>query len=169
MLKITKTKDEFPDLIKLLGKMPKQVGDKGEQWVKECVEDFDRTYREHLRTQGRGGQPPPLSPLTREIYSKVGEPDGSGIRNHICTDVERKKHSTTGMFGILDGKPTAVAKMQDHGAVVPVTMKMRNFLATIGIYLNPNTTHFVIPPRYSWRNTHRDVMQRSKRKLKQLY
>lgn len=162
------TKDEFPHLIKKIDKISQEIGDIGEQWVRGRVDDFEGTYREHLKTQGRGGQPPPLSQLTREIYSKIGEPDGSGIRNHIRTEIQRIKSSTTGIFGILEGRPTIVAKVQDQGAVVPVTLKMRRFLAAHGIYIRGDKTHFVIPARYSWTNTHRDVLRRGKQKLKNI-
>lgn len=145
------------------------IAEEGRKWAEESVDDLDATYRGHLATQGRGGAPPPLSQITRDLYSQLGDPDGSGIRNHIRTGTAVEGASTTAYLGILDGKPTMVAKVQDRGATIPVTEKMRGFLAAHGIFLRATTTHIVIPPRRSWSDSIHAVRGRAKKRLNRLW
>jgi hypothetical protein len=43
-----------------------------------------------------------------------------------------------------------IGKVQDRGAVIPVTQKMRGWLAAHGIFLRRDTLHIVIPARNWW-------------------
>ena len=141
----------------------------GERWARESVQFLDDTYRDHLATQGRGGQPPPLSAVTRHLYRRLGEPNGSGIRNHIEVIYDQQGDRFTATFGIPPGRPTLVAKVQDQGAVIRVTPRMRGFLAQNGVFLKSTTTHIHIPGRHSWEYSLQDAREEAKRKLKDFW
>lgn len=50
--------------------------------------------------------------------------------------------------GVLqDGKTGMIAAVQEFGANVPVTQKMRGYLASQGLFLKATTTHIRIPER----------------------
>lgn len=159
----------FKGLAKKLRAAPQRLGELGESFVQEATADMERTYRDRLSNQGRpGGEPPPLSEITHHLYSQLGEPDGSGIRNHIRTDVERVGITTRGVMGILEGKPSMIAKVQDEGCIIPVTPKMRGFLAAHGVYLKASTQFIEIPARYAWSKSVEEVEERSRDALKLL-
>lgn len=146
MFKITK--DETKELERKLRSL-EQVKDNG--WAVKCAELMETLYKEYMDTQGRAsGTAPPLSSATKLIYNAVGEPDGSGVTDHIEVTYTEINGKTVATIGILDGKPSLIAKVQDQGAVVAVTDKMRGFLASCGIFLKDSTTQIVIPARHSW-------------------
>jgi phage gpG-like protein len=124
----------------------------GNKAATRAAATMDSAVRHNLQTQGRaGGNPPPLSEMTKQIYAQVGEPDGSGIENHLELAYTKRGRKYVATLGIPDGKPTIVAKVQNDGATIPVTAKMRGYLsAVLGIHLKASTTHIVVPGRYFW-------------------
>lgn len=161
--------DEFQAIHNALSRQ-RELCREGEHWAIESVRFLDKIAREHLESQGRGGQPPPLSPMTRKIYNIRGEPDGSGLRNHLEVKHSRNKGEFTAIFGVPQGRPTIIAKTQDQGAIIPVTDAMRGyFAATYGIGLKASTKHIYIPARYWWSHSTKRAKARAKRNLIHLF
>lgn len=133
-----------------LQKMRQEVPQAGKQWARETAQNFYHNAYQTLSNQGRpNGTPPPLSPMTRQIYSVDGEPDGSGIRNHMRIVEQNQYDGYQATFGILEGEPTKIARIQNYGATYTVTQDMRDFFAArYGIYLSPNTTVIHVPGRH---------------------
>ena len=159
-------KNEFPALRSRLIQMQKQVIPTGQKWAEESAQNFEGIYRSHLATQGRGGAPPPLSGATEYMYSQYGEPNGSGILNHIEFDSKTNSKGAIAWVGIPSGKPTVVAIVQDKGATITVTPKMRGFLASRGIFLGADTMAIVVPGRGSWSNSIHRAIDEAKIRLK---
>jgi len=137
----------------------------GERWVSEACLHFKEQLIANLASQGQGSQP--LSPMTRLIYDRTGEPDGSGIVEHIGITVTRVGNSWVGTIGIKSGKPTMIALVQDQGASILVTEAMRGFLSSAyGIHLRQETTHIHIPGRRFWRLSCQSTRQFALQKLK---
>lgn len=163
-------KGSYRKLIDKLERQPREVPRKGAKWAGEAVDGLNKRVREHLAEQGRGGEPPPLSAMTRRIYDIDGEPDGSGIVNHLTLEYRKRGSKVIAILGIPQGKPTIVAKVQDRGATIEVTDKMRGFLAAAyGIYLKATTTHIQIPGRHFWEYSVRATNREATRKLKRLF
>jgi hypothetical protein len=140
-----------------------------QSWSKECVEEFEAGYRAHLVSQGRpGGQAPPLSSVTWHLYAQLGHPDGSGIRNHIKTAHEQTPTYAQSKVGVPPGRPTMIAKVQDEGASIQVSPKMRAWRARMGVPLKPTTQFINIPPRYSWRATVRNTNRFARRRAREI-
>lgn len=158
------TKNQFPLLNQRLTQLS-HVDDNG--WALRCAKLMERLYLDYLENQGEAvGSPPPLSSATRLIYEATGEPDGSGIRNHVTVTYSKQGNNTIATLGIPDGKPTMIAKVQNDGAVIGVTERMRGFLAHCGIFLKDSTTQIVIPGRHAWDYALRDTVGRAKKDLK---
>lgn len=149
----------------------KQVDQHGQGLVEIAAHDMDFNVRHHLEHQGVGGAPPPLSSMTRYIYSIDGEPDGSGIRNHLVVEpAQRNGKTISAVFGVKAGKPTMVMIVQNDGATIPVTDKMRGFLGiTYGIWLRPTTTVIVIPGRGVWEQSWAVTKQNFRRSLRRFF
>lgn len=157
------TKNEFPLLRSRLARMRQEILPVGERWAQEAADDLALTYRAYVATQGRSGsESPPLSPATEFIYSQYGEPDGSGILNHIETGANASSKGAIAWVAVPKGKPTIVAIVQDKGATISVTPKMRGFLATRGIFLRANTMAIVVPGRGSWSNSIHSAVRKAK-------
>lgn len=165
-MKIDIKKNEFSLLRSRITKLSTKVLPVGQEWATQSVNKFEEIYREHLENQGRGGAPPPLSSATEYIYSQDGWPDGSGIRNHIEIITRVDKKGAIALLGIPKGKPTMVAIVQDKGATITVTDKMRGFLASRGIFLRADTIAIVIPGRHSWSESIKTAIKLAKTKLK---
>jgi len=147
-----KIKSTLDGLMAELQNMKENVPIRGEEWAQESANVMASLYRAHLSNQGRrGGYPPALSPATLHMYEVDGPPDGSGIRDHVEQGVLKNHHQVVGFVGIPQGKPTMIARVQNDGAMIPVTDAMRGYLAAqYGIYLRAETKHIYIPARYSW-------------------
>lgn len=158
----------YKKLVQRLEQAPRRVSQKGSQWAIASASDVDTRVRENLGAQGRGGAPPPLSSATQKIYRAAGQPDGSGIVNHLTLEFRREGNRFVATLGIPEGRPSLVARVQDRGATIPVSERMRGFLAVQGIFLRATTTHINIPGRHFWETALRDSRASSKRQLKQL-
>ena len=163
-----KQKGGYKNLIQRLEKAPHRISQQGPQWAIASARDVDTRVRENLGSQGRGGAPPALSPVTEGIYRQAGQPDGSGITNHLTLEFRREGNKFIALLGIPEGKPSMVARVQDRGATIPVTDRMRGFLAVHGIFLRATTTHINVPGRHFWEAALRDGRASSKRQLKRL-
>ena len=163
------SEDEFGDLVKLIARMEQRIPVEGRQIVQQAAGQMHQAVLRNLETQGRGGQGPPLSEATRLIYSTKGDPDGSGIRNHLSVDYQQQGNRFVAVLGLPSGEPTMVAIVQDRGAVIPVTDAMRGYLAHTGIHLRRETTHIHVPGRRFWQSAWRDVERTTKRRLKRLF
>ena len=138
-------------------------------WAEQSARCFESEIQGHLATQGRGGETPPLSPTTRRIYQQDGEPDGSGIRNHLQFYRERSSHGVAAGIGIPEGKPTIVARVQDRGATIVVSKKMRGyFLARYGIPLAVGSIINVPGRKFLQRSSER-ANEFAKIKLRELF
>lgn len=161
----------YSKLIAKLERVEQEAKPRGAQWAREQATNLDELAREHLTSQGRsGGSPPPLAQMTRQIYGVDGEPDGSGLINHLELEVLKvrgnKVYST---FGVPDGKPTMIGKVQDRGCVIPVSDRMRGFMAAqYGIFLKATTTHIHVPGRGWWEESLKTTRKQAKRDLKRL-
>lgn len=145
---------DWDKLFKKLDLLEKKTPHVGAQIVYDAAVTGDREIRDHLAGQGRGGEPPPLSSMTQRIYSIDGDPDGSGITNHLVVEFRRDKNGSMALVGIPEGQPSLVARVQDRGATIPVTDAMRGFLsARYGIHLRAETTHITVPGRHFWRKS----------------
>jgi hypothetical protein len=93
--------------------------------------------------------------MTRHIYKIDGEPDGSGIANHLVLEpLHQTGNHYTAVLGVPEGKPTMLMIVQDQGATVPVSDKMRGFLAAqYGIFLKSSTIAIIIPGRGVWQDS----------------
>ena len=165
VLKITK--NDFPKLRQRLSQIPEGAIALGEQWSKDMAHRLRDQCLSHLETQGRpGGEPPSLSKATEYLYEQLGEPDGSGIRDHIeVPNIPPKNRRASSVVGIPKGRPTMIGKVQDRGAVIPVTPKMRGWLAAHGIFLRRDTLHIVIPARNWWSSSLEENNRHAKREF----
>jgi hypothetical protein len=145
-----------------------EARDLGLQWINASTAQHYEILLAYLETQGRGGAPPPLSPITRQLYSRVGEPDGSGIRNHIKVETGRSKNRYWGRVYIADGKPAMIAKVQNDGAIIRVTDAMRGYLAANGVFLRSSTQFIEIPGRHFWDNSQKEAQRRAAKSLRAL-
>lgn len=156
----------YGELCSQLAIAERQIPVDAQIWAERCARSLDRFYRYYLSRQGRGGAPPPLSDLTRRIYDVDGEPSGDGIRNHIEINVTATAHHAIAVWGIPEGKPAMVARVQDGGATIRVTQKMRGYMAArYGIFLKQSTQVIVIPARHSWRESKKFAAQESRSQL----
>lgn len=161
-------KGSYRKLLQQLEQAPRRAAKAGTQWAIASAREVDTQVRQNLATQGRGGAPPPLSPITRELYRQTGEPDGSGIVNHLVLEFRREGDRFIALLGIPEGKPSLVARVQDRGATIRVTDRMRGFLAAHGIFLRASTTHINVPGRHFWELALRDSRASAKRNLKRI-
>lgn len=168
-MKINRLQDDFDKLQNKLERIPLEVSRFGQRWVTRSSHYAANYFRHNLETQGRGGAPPRLSDLTLELYNIRGNPDGSGIRNHIGVIIDREGNTWTGTMGVPRGKPTMITRVQNDGATIPVTDKMRGWFAHQGIFLRETTTHFDIPGRQAWSNAQKESQQFAKKELEQFY
>ena len=161
-----KYESEWDDLLKNLDKLEKRSPVVGKRIAMDAVKTMDQAARDHLATQGRGGYPPPLSELTRHIYSIDGEPDGSGIHDNMEIAYQTRGSNFVAILGVVKGKATMIAKVQNSGAVIPVTDKMRGFFAArYGIGLRAETTHIIVPGRKFWDESLRQAKSQAIRDL----
>ncbi len=173
-MKLEITKNEWGGLFQRLDRLEKAPR-LGVQIMLRGSRRMGENVREHFETQGRGGAPPSLSPATTYIYSIDGDPDGSGIVNHLTLQPLAKTGKTfTAIFGVPEGKPTMLMIVQNDGCRIKVTDKMRGFLAArYGIFLRDSTTEILIPGRGVWdesiKKTRRAVRKQLKRFFKELF
>lgn len=140
-----------------------------ESWTRSITEYHYRILLSYLETQGRaGGASPPLSDATRHLYSQRGEPDGSGIRDHIRREVGRTNNRWWGRVYIEGDDPSLVARVQDQGAIIQVTDAMRGFLAAHGIFLKQSTLFIEIPARHFWSDSQKRAHRLARRRLKKI-
>lgn len=165
-----KTKDNWGNLFERLHLLKTKVPEHGAKLMVQAAQEMDSEVRSHLKKQGRGGAPPPLSDMTRHIYSIKGEPDGSGVEDAMEVVVMKRGHDFTAVFGIPDGKPTMIIKVQNEGASIHVTDKMRGFLAAnYGIFLRASTTVIVIPGRDVWNEPWQLTKESFERRIKDFF
>ncbi|MGB3203667.1 MAG: hypothetical protein WBB28_01625 [Crinalium sp.] len=144
---------DWDKLFNKLDKLEHNVARVGEETMSNAARHMNWHVRNNLATQGRGGEGPELSSMTLHIYEIDGQPDGSGIRNHLTLDFKQRGNRFTATLGIPEGKPTMVAKVQNDGAIIPVTEKMRSFLKSrYRIGLGEKTSHIIVPGRKFWDN-----------------
>lgn len=146
--------------------MEREVPRYGARLMGAIARDLDERIRNHLKEQGRGGEPPPLSDATRHLYNRLGPPNGSGIINHLTMEFRKTPHGTVAIVGIPEGEPTMIAKVQDMGQLITVTDAMRGFLASQGIFLRADTHHIYIPPRRFWRKSVRATRRYAQSRLR---
>lgn len=160
----------YKNLVAKMQRIQKEIKPRGAQWARSQAISLDHQVREHLEEQGRpGGVRPGLSPMTQHIYSVDGEPDGSGIVEHLTLEFRQEGERFVAVLGIPDGRPTMIAKVQDRGAIIPVTDRMRGFMAArYGIFIRPETTHIQIPGRHFWENSLKVVKRKGRQELRKL-
>lgn len=161
----------YSKLVAKLKWVEQEVKPRGAQWARDQATNLDGLAREHLTGQGRpGGEPPPLTEMTRHIYGIDGEPKGEGLINHLELEVLKVRgNKVFSTFGVPEGKPTMIGKVQDRGCVIPVTDRMRGFMsARYGIHLKQSTTHIHVPGRGWWEDSLKTTRKQAKRDLKKL-
>lgn len=163
-MKFKVTKNEWPEVGRRMAHL-KNIERMGVHWVRRSTERADQLYRHYLETQGRGeGVGPPLSSLTIELYRIEGPPDGSGIRNHIVTEIISRPGKHIGIMAVPKGQPGIVAKVQDRGCTIRVTPRMRSWFARRGFRISKDFIE--IPARHSWEYSQKDARRAAKRDLK---
>jgi len=165
-MELTLAKNEWGQLSGQLERLERNGAAAGAQLMEGAARRLEGELRHRLETQGRGGQPPPLSQMSRHIYRITGGPDGSGIRNHLVLEFRQRGSQRIATVGIPVGRPSLIARVQDRGAIVPVSAKMRRFLAAAyGIYLRASTTHIRIPGRRFWELSVESARRQTRREL----
>lgn len=137
-----------------------------EKLAKESAQHFYDGLVKNLQEQGRGGELPDLSDATKQIYEIDGEPDGSGLTDHIQVSVSKKGKTWVGTVSIPSGKPSLIAAVQESGATIPVSDRMRGFLAIRGIYLRNTTNYIYVPGRRFWSKAKADTKRFTRRRLR---
>lgn len=133
------------------------------------AEKMKENYIDRLRSQGRSGdQTDPLSGATYKIYSQMGNPNGSGVINHLSIIQLKNKNTMGHAMAIASGKPTMIAIVQNNGVTIGVTDKMRGFLASQGVYLKQSTIAINIPSRKSFELALAKTQKESPRILRNL-
>jgi hypothetical protein len=161
---------EWDELIEKLDKLERRSPLIGSQIMNRAAHRMDDHIRDHLASQGRGGAQPPLTETTKHIYSIDGEPDGSGIRDHIRVKAGWEGNQYTAILGILDGKPTLVAKVQNDGCIIPVTQAMRGyFAARYGIFFGASKKYIVVPGRHFWDDSLEKTKNEAVQELKEFF
>lgn len=137
----------FNPLIAKMIRARQEMGTRANQWASDCAQEMQANAIAHLETQGRGGEPPPLSPVTVANYNRSGWPDGSGIRDHIAI-VKRGRAISA---AIPEGEHATIARVQDRGAAIP-----------------SNGGFILIPARRFWRKSWAKTKVSAKQKLKRV-
>jgi HK97 gp10 family phage protein len=75
----------------------------------------------------------------RELRSRTGH-----LRQSITS---KNKRDSAGIYAVEVGTPTKYGRFQEKGATIPVTKKMRGFLAYKGVFLKKSTTELHLPAR----------------------
>ena len=104
---------------------------------------------------------PPLHPVTieRKGSSKPIFNDGE-LLSQITHDMADDSTVEVGVFG----SRARIARVHEFGKDIEVTPKMRAYLHSIGIHLNPKTTHIHIPERSFLRT----ALAENERKIKKI-
>lgn len=138
-----------------------------DSWTGDAAQLFAEEYKHLISIQGENdSMPPPLSSATYKMRNTYGEPDGSGIRDHVKVSYSQSSRRTlTANVYIDDPHAAMVASVQEYGAVIPVTDRMRGKLAYAGIFLKAETTHIRIPGRYAWDKAYKNTINKSKQRL----
>jgi hypothetical protein len=169
-MKFLVKKNNLEALRDRLGYIKREVAAFGDRWVLLSAHYLDDTIRQHLATQGRGGAPPPLTQLTKFIYSIDGPPDGSGIRNHLNLFFEKGEGRSLAGIGITPGRPTTTARIQDRGAVIPLTPGLRGFFAArYGIVFSQSKQFLVVPGRRFWSDSNEKARNEAERSLRAFF
>lgn len=130
------------------------------------AEVMEQNARDNLEKQGRAAShPPPLSQVSRKIYAVDGPPDGSGIRNHIESFASRSGSDSVAGVGIPKGRPSMIATVQDRGATIRVTSRMRGYLGARGVHLRQSTKAVRIPARRFWRRAWAEAHEQQTQKM----
>lgn len=145
-----------------------RVREEGKRWAHTSAQRSFNLTHHYLKTQGRGGVGPPLSPVTVKLYSVYGPSDGSLSKN-IALKTAQSTHEAEGVVGIPPGKPADIARIQDRGANIPVTQETRSYFAGAGIRLSPKTTSLHVPGRHFWEFSQRDAREEAIRDLRQMW
>ena len=81
----------------------------------------------------------------------IKQGDEHGLSDKIEVNVTNTSQGVKVVIGVPEGEPTTIAYVQEHGAAIPVTPKMRGYIAyTWGIYLKQSTTHIHVPGKQFW-------------------
>jgi hypothetical protein len=139
------------------------VSQKGRGWVESTASQCEKHLHTNLIEQRSN-----LSGATRRIYAIRGNPDGSGIRNHIGNTRNSDRESLRITVGIARGKPTMVAKVQEYGTTIAVTNRMRSWFRRHGINLKSSTVFIRIPGRKFWSKALTSAKKTSKKELKRI-
>ena len=163
-------KNDWDLVFAKLNKINDEIPRAAKKIIIKSAARMDKAARDHLASQGRGGYPPPLSGITKIIYDIDGEPDGSGIHNHMELAYYQDGKRFVAVLGILEGKPSMIARVQNEGAVIPVTEKMRAyFAARFGIGLKKETTHLIVPGRHFWEESWKIAKSEAVKELSLLF
>lgn len=165
-MKLTRDRDDFGKLVEKLEAAPDKIRHSGRHWVERSTIHMNSAFRQNLATQGRGGIGPPLTDFTKRVYGIVGEPDGSGIRNHIVVLIDTMGNTFTGVVGIPAGRPTIITKIQNDGAIIPITNSMRDYFASIGMPLSQSKHYFDVPGRRAWSDAQSKSYDKSQRMIR---
>jgi hypothetical protein len=95
-----------------------------------------------------------------------------GLSDKIELKIYRTSNGISAVIGVPEGEPTTIAYVQEEGAAIPVTPKMRGYIShTWGIHLRKSTTHIHVPGKQFWSKAMTEGADRIKkvarRKLRQ--
>lgn len=122
----------------------KQLQSNLTQMETEVIEIAKETHAETIRLLVEQTEVTKMSPFTKQ-----GEEHG--LSDKIELEITRTPTGIRAVIGVPHGTPTTIAYVQEHGAAIPVTDKMRGYIAhTWGIYLKQTTTHIHVPGKAFW-------------------
>lgn len=119
----------------------------------QLARELEEAVREGLQSQAPAGQPfVPLHAFTAEQKGSstalAGGPLEAAVKATVSSDGLKVRVGIPASARAPDGTSLAmVARVQEHGATIDVTPKMRAFLAARGLHLRASTVTLVIPAR----------------------
>jgi hypothetical protein len=87
---------------------------------------------------------------------------------HIETRASFGQGQFTATCGIPEGKPSIIARVQNNGATIKVTPRMRGWLAVHGIHLRASTKVIRIPARKFWTKASKVASKQFKQDLRKI-
>lgn len=171
-----KTSKNMKDIDKRIAKLPQYSEDMMFYFTKKDAVDFIKAFQRNIKNDRLNTMPLVQPTIDNKVSKGYGQPEtplyGAG---------KDEKNSYYNLFMLRKMKKgwKVIPKnakhhessltlkqlfyIQEHGATIQVTDKMRNFLHYIGIHLRPDTTIIRIPPRPVAFLTFEELMNKKKK------
>lgn len=114
------------------------------QMEQEVIQIAKETHAETIRLLVEQTEVTKSSPF-------IKQGNEHGLSDKIELQIIRTGHGIKAIIGVPEGTPTTIAYVQEEGAAIPVTPKMRGYFArTWGVHLRDETTHIHVPGKQFW-------------------